>query len=165
VDRLAVHGGSLRLFVERVENVEPSVTTLLREETELGVQELRFYENFASRVTGIREELGRLLRDLKAKGHSLAGYGAAAKGAILINYIGVGNDLIDWVADRNVHKQGRYMPGMHVPIVDPARIEEDDPDYLLILPWNFKDEIMQQQAAFRDRGGRFIVPIPTPEIL
>jgi len=165
VQRLSVHGGSLRLFVEPHENVAESVTTLLREEEQLGVRELRFYQDFASRVAGIRDGLAEILRDLKAQGKTLAGYGAAAKGAILINYVGIGDQLLEWVADRNVHKQGRYMPGVHLPIVDPSRIDDEMPDYLLILPWNFKDEIMSQQAAFRERGGRFIIPIPYPEIV
>jgi hypothetical protein len=102
---------------------------------------------------------------LKRDGARLAGYGAAAKGTILLNFTGLGRDVLEFVADRNVHKQGRYVPGVRLPIVSPARILEEQPDYLLILPWNFKEEIMAQQAEYRRRGGRFIVPVPEPVVL
>jgi SAM-dependent methyltransferase len=162
---LSIHGGSLRLYVEKRDHVGEAVRTALDEEARRGLDTLDFYESFASRVNGVKDSLGSMLRGLKADGKSIAAYGAAAKGAILVNYVGIGRDLIDFVADKNVHKQGRYMPGVHIPIVDPARILADMPDYVLLLPWNFKDEILRQQDAYRQAGGKFIIPIPAPEIV
>lgn len=165
VRRLSIHGGSLRLFLEPTENVMDSVKTLLAEEKELGVDQYPYYDDFRHRVEAVRQKMQQILSDLKAQGKRIAGYGAAAKGAIMLNYIGAGVDQIEYVCDRNVHKQGRFMPGTHNPICDPARILEDMPDYVVILPWNFKDEIMSQQAEYRDRGGKFIIPIPEPTIV
>jgi hypothetical protein len=116
-------------------------------------------------VAAIRSELTELLQDLKRRGARIAGYGAAAKGTIMLNYAGLGPELLDFVVDRNVHKQGRYIPGVRLPIEPPERLLEAQPDYVLILPWNFKDEIMTQQDEYRRRGGRFIVPVPRPSIL
>ena len=106
-----------------------------------------------------------LLRDLKSRGKRLAGYGAPAKGNTLLNYYGIGPDLLDFLADRNELKQGLYSPGMAIPVVPPERIMEAMPDYLLVLAWNFGDEIMRQQAAYQERGGKFILPIPEPRVV
>ena len=165
VERLAIHGGSLRLFIEPVERPDASLLDLLAEERQLGVDRFDYYAGFARRVEQIKTTLGSMLRELKGKGARLAGYGAAAKGTILLNYIGIGADLLDYVVDRNTHKQGRWIPGVRLPIRAPAEILATQPDYILILPWNFKDEIMEQQAEYRRRGGRFIVPIPEPVVL
>ncbi len=165
VERLAIHGGSLRLFVEHREARDPSVARLLEEERELGITGFSYYARFGERVAAIRDRLTALLRGLKAEGARIVGYGAAAKGTILLNYCGIGTDILDYVVDRNVHKQGRYVPGVRLRIEPPSRIMETRPDYLLILPWNFKDEIMAQQAAFREGGGHFILPIPEPVVV
>ncbi len=165
VERLPIHGGSLRLFVEHRDAPEASVTGLLVEERELGITGFDYYARFGERVARIRERLTGLLRGLKAEGARIVGYGAAAKGTILLNYCGIGSDILDYVVDRNVHKQGRYVPGVRLKIEPPSRILETRPDYLLILPWNFKDEIIAQQAAFREGGGRFILPIPEPVVI
>lgn len=165
VEHLEIHGGSLRLFVEPTENVQESVRDFLRDETSQEVDHLSYYENFSSQVVAIKNRLNELMTDLKRQGKTLAAYGAAAKGAIMLNYADVGTDLIDFVADKNVHKQGRYMPGVHVPIVDPERVLGEMPDYVLLLPWNFKKEILEQQSEYRSRGGKFIIPIPFPEIV
>jgi SAM-dependent methyltransferase len=165
VERLPIHGGSLRLFVEPQDRPEPSVLGLLEEERQLGLDRLEYFAGFGERVGGIRDELGAMLRKLKGEGKTLVGYGAAAKGTILLNYVGIGPDLLDYVVDRNTYKQGRWIPGVRLPIRPPAELLETQPDYVLILPWNFKDEIIEQQAEYRNRGGRFIVPIPQPVII
>ena len=165
VEPLAIHGGSLRLFVGRRAQRDRSVADYLQSEQAAGVDRVEYYAGFSARVARIRSDLLALLGRLKREGARVAGYGAAAKGTILLNFTGVGGEVLDFVADRNVHKQGRYVPGVRLPIVSPARILEAQPDYLLILPWNFKEEIMAQQAEYRRRGGRFIVPVPEPAIV
>lgn len=165
VRRLPIHGGSLRLYVGHREEVSPAVQALLAEERASGVDQIDYYKDFAQRVERIRESLLELLRGLKADGKRVAAYGAAAKGATLINYVGIDTGLIDFVVDRNTHKHGRYMPGQHLPIFPVERLVSERPDYCLLLAWNFADEIMNQQAEYIRRGGRFIVPVPRPRIL
>ena len=165
VERLAIHGGSLRIFAEKVDRPDPSIKRLLAEERELGLDRFAYYADFGAKVEAIKRDLRTLLLDLKSKGKSIVGYGAAAKGTILLNYTNVGADLLDYVVDRNTHKQGRWVPGVRLPIKPPSMIEDTAPDYLLILPWNFKDEIIRQQAAHAERGGKFILPIPSPVIV
>ena len=165
IERLSIHGGSLRLYIGRREKTQESVEALLMEERQLGVDKFEYYSDFGNKVHGFRKQMRELLHDLKAKGKTIAAYGAAAKGAIMLNFVGAGPDVIDFVVDRNIHKQGKYMPGVHIPICDPSRLVEDLPDYVVLLPWNFKDEILSQQADFRDRGGKFVIPIPKPVIV
>ncbi|MGH8298203.1 MAG: class I SAM-dependent methyltransferase [Steroidobacteraceae bacterium] len=165
VEPLEIHGGSLRLFVGRRAQSDRSVGEHLRAERTAGVDRLEYYSDFSSRVGRIRGDLVALLERLKRGGARIAGYGAAAKGTILLNFTGIGAEVLEFVADRNVHKQGRYIPGVRLPIVAPGRILAEQPGYLLILPWNFKEEIMEQQAEYRRRGGRFIVPVPEPVIV
>jgi len=165
IEHLSIHGGSLRLYVGLQENVQESVRGLLAKEQETGVDKFSYYEDFSTKVQNIRKNMRDLLWSLKAKGETIAAYGAAAKGTIMLNYIGAGLDVIDFVVDRNIHKQGKYMPGVHIPVCEPARLMEDKPDYVVILPWNFMDEILCQQAAFRTSGGKFINPIPQPVIV
>ena len=165
VEPLGIHGGSLRLFVEKHARPTASVLEYLEDEHQLGLDRLDYFADFSARVGQIRSELASLLRDLKSRNARIVGYGAAAKGTIMLNYVGIGRDTLEFVVDRNVHKQGRYIPGVRLPIAAPERVLEEQPDYLLILPWNFKDEIMTQQAEYRRRGGRFIVPVPRPAII
>ncbi len=165
VERLSIHGGSLRIYVEPKEAVKDSVKKLLAEEKSLGIDGHAYYEKFAQRVKDLRKSLREMVSKIKSEGKKIAAYGAAAKGATLVNYVGLGTDSIDFVVDRNVHKQGKFMPGVHIPIHDPSRLMEEKPDYVLLLPWNFKDEILKQQEPFRKGGGRFIIPIPTPQIV
>lgn len=165
VELLSIHGGSLRLYVGRREAVRQSVSDLLAEEAQRGMTRHDYYVGFGDRVRAVGEAMRTLLADLKAQGKRVAAYGAAAKGAIMLNYIGSAAEAIEFVADRNVHKQGKYMPGLRIPICEPERLLAEMPDYVVLLPWNFKDEILSQQAEYRRRGGKFIVPIPTPTIV
>jgi SAM-dependent methyltransferase len=165
VRRLSIHGGSLRLYLEKTERVGDTARSLLALERDEGVDRVDFYRDFARKVEAVRSALLALLRGLRADGKRIAAYGAAAKGATLINYAGVGTDLVDYVVDRNTFKQGRYMPGRHLPIYGPSRLVEEMPDFVLLLAWNFADEIRAQQAEYGKRGGRFIVPVPDPRIL
>jgi SAM-dependent methyltransferase len=165
VERISIHGGSLRLFVGRKDLSDGSVERMRREEAMAGVTLAEYYRGFARQVVGIREGLLSLLRVRKREGRRMAGYGAAAKGTILLNYCGVSAGEIAWVADRNVVKQGRWIPGIAIPIVAPAAIQSDPPDDLLVLPWNFSREIMHQERDFAIRGGRFIIPIPRPTVI
>jgi SAM-dependent methyltransferase len=162
---LSIHGGSLRVFVEKQNAPEQSVRDYLANEKKLGLDRLDYYADFSNRVNQIRTELNTLLQDLKERKARIVGYGAAAKGTIMLNYVGIGQETLDFVVDRNTHKQGRYIPGVRLPIAAPERVLAEQPDYVLILPWNFKDEIMAQQAEYRRRGGKFIVPVPRPTII
>jgi len=162
VERLAIHGGSLRLFVEvdRGQARTSSVTELLETENSWGVNRLEFYQDFARRVAELKRSLRNLVFDLKDRKERLAAYGAAAKGSTLLNYFDIGNGTLDFVVDRSSHKQGRYMPGVRLPIYSPARLLEEMPSHVLLLTWNFADEILSQQEEYRRRGGKFIIPIP-----
>ncbi len=165
VERLSIHGGSLRLFVARRENVQESVRRLLTQEQQLSVDKFEYYQDFGDKVQNIRKQMRKLLHGKKEEGKTIAAYGAAAKGTIMLNFIGIGPGVIDYVVDRNIHKQGKYMPGLHIPVCNPSRLEKELPDYVVLLPWNFKDEILSQEAGFRDKGGKFVIPIPEPAIV
>jgi SAM-dependent methyltransferase len=162
VERIPIHGGSLRLFAchEGALPSEGSVPKLLEEETGKGISSRAYYETFAGRVSGLRNALRDLIGKLKKEGRAIGAYGASAKGSTLLNYFGLGKESLEFIADRSTYKQGRMTPGTHIPIVTPERLLEARPDYTLLLTWNFADEILEQQKEYRARGGKFIVPIP-----
>ena len=166
VERLALHGGSLRVFVGHQGSPRSDrVRELLSNERAIGLLDTAYYRDFAVRVETLGGELLALLRELKARGKRLAAYGASAKGSTLLNTFGIGAEILDFVVDRSSVKQGRYTPGTHLPILPPAALLERRPDYVLLLTWNFAEEILAQQAPYRAQGGRFIVPVPEPRVV
>jgi SAM-dependent methyltransferase len=169
VEELPTHGGSLRLHVAHAGNDAraelPAVRALRTSEHAAGYSTLAPYEGFRSRVEGVKRRLLEFLIRARDEGRQVAGYGAPAKGNTLLNYCGIRTDLLAFTVDRNPHKQGRFLPGTHIPIYSPAHIAETRPDYVLILPWNIRDEVMTQMAPIRSWGGRFVVPIPGLEVL
>ena len=160
-----LQGGALRWWVSRSAHQEDSARSFLEAEREQGLTDWAYYESFGDRVEAIRAELPALLHQLKSEGKTIAAYGAAAKGSTLVNYVGIGPELVDFVVDRNVHKHGLYMPGTHLPILAPEALLAERPDYVLLLAWNYRDEVMRQQAEYLAGGGRFIVPVPVPQVL
>lgn len=165
IERLPIHGGSLRLFVTRDGARSKKVLEILDEESSCGVDKFEFYLTFSKRVRQLREELNALLSDLKADGKQLAAYGASAKGSTLLNFCGINGDTIDYVVDRSTVKQGLYTPGTHLPIYPPDRLLSERPDYVLLLSWNHADEIIEQQSDYIDRGGKFVLPLPIPVVV
>jgi C-methyltransferase-like protein len=167
VEMQSVHGGSLRIFVRHQHSGSPSaaVSSMLENEMRRGLLNPEFYSSFGQAVQGVKTKLLGLLRSLNACGKRIAAYGAPAKGNTLLNYCGIGRDLLEFTVDRSPHKQGLFLPGSRIPIRAPDQLLRQKPDYVLILPWNIAGEIIEQQQEYVDGGGKFIIPIPSPRIV
>ena len=165
VEHLPVHGGTLRLLARPGRDSGPAVEEICARERARGLDKAETFREFAERVARNRSELRALLEGLKKQGRRIAAYGAPAKGNTLLNWCGIGADVVEYAVDRNPLKVGKLTPGMRIPVVPRERLDTDPPDYLLILPWNLTDEIIQQEAAFRKKGGRFVIPIPEPRVV
>jgi hypothetical protein len=169
VEELPTHGGSLRIYAHHqgdlTHPIAPSVKELLVAEEAFGLTDIDRYRRFTSQVEETKRGILELLIRLKRQGATIAGYGAPGKGNTLLNYCGIRSDFIDFTVDRNPYKQGKFLPGTHIPIHAPEEIERQQPDYVFILPWNVKDEIMAQLSHIRDWGGQFIVPIPAADVV
>lgn len=169
VEELPTHGGSLRIYAQRRDGglhpVTERVSSMRLKESDFGLSRMETYSRFGEQVKATKRKLLRLLSDLKDDGKRIAGYGSPAKGNTLLNYCGIRTDFLDFLVDRNPRKQGLYTPGTHIPIHAPDMIFEKKPDYVLILPWNIKEEVMEQMQAIREWGGQFVVPIPEPIIV
>jgi len=169
VDELETHGGSLRVYACHAEDplrpITPNVDTLRAFEIAAGLEDLDYYAGYAERVRDTKHKLLDLLIAVKRAGKSIVGYGAPGKGNTLLNYCGIRTDFLDYTVDRNPYKHGRFLPGTHIPIYAPERIAETRPDYVLILPWNVRDEIMEQLAYIREWGGQFVIPIPEARVV
>jgi hypothetical protein len=168
VERVPVHGGSLRLYAgarDRFGQAPEVIESIIHSEQETGLHDFASYERFALAVRQNREILRSLLESLNAQGKSIVGYGAPAKGNTLLNYCQIGTQLIHYTVDKNPLKVGKFTPGMHIPVLPVESLILNQPDYVLILAWNFATEIIRQQQVYQERGGKFIIPIPTPEVI
>jgi SAM-dependent methyltransferase len=166
-ERVPLHHGQLRISVQRRGEgcVQPSVERLLDMERTQGLGQFKTYVQFAHKTQQIKQDVHNTITKLREQGKRVVGYGAPAKGNTLLSFLEIGPDMLEYIADRSPLKQGRYTPGMHIPVVPPERLLADQPDYVLLLAWNFTDEILEQQAAYRRCGGQFILPVPEVRIL
>ena len=168
VERVTIHGGTIRVFVSKKKSsykINESVRQLISLEIEKGLTEIKAYRKFAERVEKLKADLVSLLQKLKSENKKVIGYGAAAKGNTLLNYYHIRPDLMEFIADLSPMKQNKFTPGTHIPVYSPERIYDAKPDYMLVLAWNFADEIMKQQSKFKEMGGQFIVPVPEVRVM
>lgn len=168
VEEIPTHGGSLRVYATHAQDgghtTRESVAALGEAEEAAGMGDLATYTSFSAKAVRVKKDLLSFLTDAKKQGRTIAGYGAPAKGNTLLNYCGITRELLDYTVDRSPHKQGRYLPGTHIPVHPPSKVGETRPDFLLILPWNLRQEIAGQMAHVRSWGGKFVVPIPRLEV-
>jgi len=169
VEEISTHGGSLRIYAKHREDnskeVSPNVSELLKKEGDKGMMSLEYYDNFQDKAMRVKVDLLCFLLEQKKNGKTVAGYGAAAKGNTLLNYCGVKNDLIEYVVDANPHKQDKYMPASHIPVVNEDHLKNNKPDYVIILPWNLKEEVIKQLSYINVWGAKFVIPIPQLELI
>jgi hypothetical protein len=169
VEELPTHGGSLRIYAKHKEDISKketgNVKTLLSKEIKSGITDIHAYSGFSTKVMKVKLDLLDFLVEQKRKNKKVAAYGAAAKGNTLMNYCGVKNDMIDFVVDANPHKQGKFLPASHIPVTNEQYLKETKPDYTIILPWNLKEEIVQQLSYIKDWDGKFVIPIPSLQII
>ncbi|MDD2777326.1 MAG: class I SAM-dependent methyltransferase [Methanocellales archaeon] len=165
VRQVPVHGGSIRVFVQRTGEQSKNVAELLSMEQEAKLDSFQTYLKFGNEVFLLKEKLMRLLKMLKGEGAKITGYGATAKGSTLLNYCKIGTDILDYITDTTPFKQGLYTPGRHIPIFPEKKFHEDPPDYALLLAWNYADEILQKESEYRQKAGKFILPIPEPKVI
>jgi len=169
VEEIPTHGGSLRIYARHKEDttkpVSPRMAALLEKEAAKGITTLSYYDHFQERALKVKYELTSFLISQKQAGKKVAAYGAAAKGNTLLNYCGIKNDLIAFVVDANPHKRGKWLPASHIPVVDESFLKQQRPDFVLILPWNLREEITRQLAYIKEWGGRFVIPIPHLELI
>lgn len=169
VDQLATHGGSLRIYAkhrdDKANEISPHVAKLLETEKRAGLLDPATYENFRAKIEATKRALLQCLIGAKNEGKMIVGYGAPAKGNTLLNYCGIRTDFLDYTVDANPNKQNRFLPGTHIPIRHPDQIKINKPEYILILPWNIKDEIMEQLSYVHTWGGKFVIPIPELQVI
>jgi hypothetical protein len=169
VDELPTHGGSLRIYVKHKDDdskkIADSVQRMLQKEKQAGITNIKYYSGFSDKAMKVKLDILTFLAEQKRKGSKVAAYGAAAKGNTLLNFCGVKNDMISFVVDANPHKQNKFLPASHIPVVNEERLKNEKPDYVIILPWNLRDEITPQLDYIKEWGGKFVIPIPALEII
>lgn len=169
VDEIPTHGGSLRIYAKHENDsskpVSQNVQTLLKKEADKGLTDLSYYNNFQQKALQVKLNFTRFLIDQKKENNKVAAYGAAAKGNTLLNYCGIKNDLIDFVVDANPHKQNKFLPASHIPVVNEQYLKDQKPDFIIILPWNLKEEIVNQLSYIREWNGKFVIPVPELQII
>jgi len=169
VDELPTHGGSLRIYAKHQEDsskpVSPNVKILLDKEIAKGITDLKYYQGFQQKALQVKLDITSFLIEQKRQGKKVAAYGAAAKGNTLLNYCGIKNDLVDFVVDANPNKQNKWLPASHIPVMNEDHLKANKPDFVIILPWNLKDEITAQLSYIKEWGGKFVIPVPKLELL